>query len=106
VKVKKGDTIEVIAGDDRGKRGTVHQILPNEDRVIVSGIHLIKRHQRPTGQARQVGIIEREAPLHLSNVAVVCNHCDRPARVGYKVLADGSKVRICRRCGEIIEPKK
>jgi large subunit ribosomal protein L24 len=103
-RIKKGDTVEVISGDEREARGTVHQILPRENRVIVSGINLIKKHQRPTGQVRtQTGIIEREAPLHLSNVALVCRHCDQPTRVGFQILPDGHKVRVCKKCGEIID---
>jgi large subunit ribosomal protein L24 len=103
MKIKKGDTVEVISGNDRGVRGTVNMALPQEQRVLVGGVHVIKKHQRRTGNVRtQFGIIDREAPVHVSNVALVCPHCDRPARVGYRVLPDG-KVRVCRKCGETIE---
>ena len=82
----------------------MHQILPRGDRVIVSGINLIKKHQRPTGQVRtQTGIIELEAPLPLSNVALVCRHCNEPTRVGFQILPDGHKVRVCKKCGQAID---
>lgn len=104
MKIKKGDTVEVIAGDDRGARGTVHRILTKEKRLVVSGVNLVKKHQRRTGDVRtQVGIIEREAPLDISNVALVCPRCDKASRVGYRVMDDGSKVRVCKSCDEIIE---
>ena len=104
MKIKKGDTVEVISGNDKGMRGTVHIVYPKKNRIVVSGVHLIKKHQRRTGDVRtQVGIIEREAPIHISNVALVCPHCDRPTREGYRVLPDGPKSRVCRKCGEIID---
>jgi large subunit ribosomal protein L24 len=103
-RIKKGDTVEVISGDEEGYRGTVHQVLPRQNRVIVSGINLIKKHQRPTGQVRtQTGIIELEAPLYLSNVALVCRHCNERTRVGFQILPDGQKVRVCKKCGEAID---
>ncbi len=105
MKIKKGDTVEVISGDDKGVRGTVRTVYPAEKRVIVSGVNLIKKHQRRTGDVRtQFGIIEREAPIHISNVALVCPHCDKPTRVGYQIAPDGStKSRICRKCKESID---
>lgn len=104
MKIKKGDTVEVIAGEDKGARGTVHTVFPKENRLIVSGVNIIKKHQRRTGNVRtQFGIIEREAPVNLSNVALVCPHCDQPSRVGYRVNPDGSKTRICKKCDEVIE---
>jgi len=104
MKIKKGDTVEVISGDDKGVRGTVHSVAPKEGRVIVSGANMVKKHQRRTGDVRtQVGIIEREAPLQLSNVVLVCPHCDKPTRVGYRLAPDGSKTRICRKCDEAID---
>lgn len=104
MKIRKGDTVEVISGDDRRRRGTVHRVLPREERVVVSGVNLVKKHQRRTGDVRtQVGIIEREAPIDLSNVALVCPRCNRPTRVGYRILDDGKKVRMCHKCNETIE---
>jgi large subunit ribosomal protein L24 len=115
-RIKKGDTVEVIRGEYRGERGTVHQVLrgrrrgrrtgrdANRDRVIVSGINLIKKHQRRTGDVRtQFGIIEREAPLHVSNVALVCPKCSERTRVSLRVHADGSKSRLCKKCEEQID---
>lgn len=102
--IRKGDTVEVISGDDKGQRGTVHAVLPKEGRLIVSGVNLVKKHQRPTGNVRtQTGIVEREAPLRISNVAWVCPHCDKPTRVGYRVNPDGTKSRVCKKCGEVAD---
>lgn len=118
MKIKRGDTVEIISGDERGQRGTVRDVLrgwkvdrkhrrverdPSKDRVIVGGRNIIKKHQRPISQTRtQTGIIELEAPLHISAVALVCSHCDEWTRVGI-TSADGIKVRMCKRCGEIID---
>jgi len=100
-KIRKGDTVQVIAGEDKGKKGEVHTILPSKNRVIVAGINLVKKHQKRTGDVRtQTGIITREAPINLSNVLVVCKHCSKPARMSFQVAADGSKVRVCAKCGE------
>ena len=104
MKIKKGDTVEVIAGNDKGMRGTVHSVRPKEGRLVVSGVNVIKKHQRRTGNVRtQFGIIEMEAPIDVSKVALVCPHCDQSMRVGYRVLPDGQKVRACRKCGEAID---
>lgn len=100
MKIKKGDTVVVLSGDDKGAKGAVKLTMPKRQMVIVAGVNMIKKHQRPTGSTRtQVGIIEREAPIHVSNVALYCSHCGRGVRVGYQVAADGTKVRVCRRCG-------
>ena len=101
--VRRGDTVAVIAGRERGKRGKVLRVLPDEGRVLVEKINMIKKHQRPTQKLRQGGIIEREGTLALSNVLLVCARCDRPSRAGTKILGDGRKVRVCRRCGESID---
>jgi large subunit ribosomal protein L24 len=104
MKIKKGDTVEVISGDDKGMRGEVHAAFPQEKRLIVSGVNMVKKHQRRTGNVRtQVGIIEREAPVRVPNVALVCPHCGKPTRVGYLVAPDGTKSRVCRRCDEAID---
>lgn len=101
--VRHGDTVVVIAGRERGKRGKVLRVFRDANRVLIERVNMIKKHQRPTQKLRQGGIIEREGPLALSNVLVLCSRCDRPSRTGVKVLADGRKVRICRRCGESID---
>ena len=101
--VRRGDTVAVIAGRERGKRGKVLRVLPGAGRVIVEHVNMIKRHQRPTQKLRQGGIIEREGALALSNVLPICARCDKPARTGMKVLGDGRKIRICKRCGESID---
>lgn len=101
-KIRKGDTVQVIAGNDRGKRGEVHSVFPKKGQVIVSGINLIKKHQRRTGDVRtQAGIIEREGSLDISNVKVVCKNCGKATRMGFKIFEDGNKVRVCKKCGEI-----
>jgi len=103
-RIRKGDTVEVISGDDRGLRGAVRRVLPKEDRVIVSGINIVKKHQRATPQApSQKGIIELEAPVHISNVALVCPNCNQRTRVAFKVLSDGNKVRVCKKCNATID---
>jgi large subunit ribosomal protein L24 len=101
--VRRGDTVGVIAGRERGKRGKVLRVLMDKGRVLVEHVNMVKKHQRPTQKLRQGGIIEREGPLALSNVLLVCARCDKPARTGIKILADGRKVRTCKRCGEAID---
>lgn len=101
--VRRGDTVGVIAGRERGKRGKVLRVLMDKGRVLVEHVNMVKKHQRPTQKLRQGGIIEREGPLALSNVLLVCARCDKPARTGIKILADGRKVRTCKRCGESID---
>ena len=101
--VRRGDTVGVTAGRERGKRGKVLRVLMDKGRVLVEHVNMIKKHQRPTQKLRQGGIIEREGPLALSNVLLVCARCDKPARTGIKILADGRKVRTCKRCGESID---
>ncbi len=103
MKIRKNDTVLVITGKDKGKKGKVHTAYPEKERVLVEGINFTKRHMRATGQVRQAGIIEREAPIHVSNVMLLCNKCNRPTRVGFHSLEDGRKVRICRSCGEVID---
>jgi len=103
VHVRRGDTVAVISGRERGKRGKVLRVLPTGGRVLVEKINMMKKHQRPTQKLRQGGIIERESPLALSNVLVVCARCAKPSRSGIKRLADGRKLRVCKRCGESID---
>ena len=98
-RVRRDDMVMVIAGRERGKTGKVLRLLLKTDRVVVERINLVKRHTKPRG-TQQGGIIEKEAPLHLSNVQPLCGRCDKPARVGTRRLEDGRGVRVCRRCGE------
>ncbi|MFH1003063.1 MAG: 50S ribosomal protein L24 [Chloroflexota bacterium] len=103
MRIRKNDTVMVITGKDRGKKGKVRFAYPRQERVLVEGINMIKRHMRATGQVRQAGIIEREAPIHVSNLMLVCSKCNRPTRVGYVFLEDGRKVRNCHSCHEVID---
>jgi large subunit ribosomal protein L24 len=104
LKIKKGDEVIVIAGKDKGKKGSVLSIIRENDRVVVSGINLIKRHQKP-GREGAGGIVSKEASLHISNVALIDPKEGKATRVGYKTLADGKKVRVARRSGEMIADK-
>lgn len=101
--VKTGDLVKVRTGKDRGKEGKVVRVLPEQQRVVVEGINMVKRHVRPTGRTMQAGIIDQEAPIHASNVALVCPNCNEPTRTGHRFLSDGTKVRTCKRCGEDID---
>ena len=101
--IRKDDGVLVIAGKDRGKRGKVLRIVAKKGSAVVEGVHLVKRHTKPNPQ-KQVkgGIVEREGPIQISNLMVVCPECDKPVRVGYRRLDDGRKVRICKKCnGEV-----
>jgi large subunit ribosomal protein L24 len=103
--IKKGDTVEVISGEDLGARGTVQRVLPRKNRVVVAGVNIVKKHQRPVRAGRgevQAGIIEFEAPVDISNVMLVCPRCDEPTRVGFALDEDGQKVRVCKTCGETV----
>jgi large subunit ribosomal protein L24 len=102
MRIKKEDTVLVIVGKDKGKKGKVRQIMPKDNVLIIEGVNIIKRHMKPRGQARQAGIIEREAPLQISNVMLVCPKCNKPVRIQSKILEDGKRVRICGKCNEVI----
>jgi large subunit ribosomal protein L24 len=99
-KIRKEDTVEVIAGKDKGKRGTVVKIVPDKDAVVVSGVNIVKKAMKKKSQQDQGGIAEIEAPLNISNVAIVCKKCGK-TRIGYKIDGD-KKVRVCRKCGDIL----
>ncbi|MEE8194616.1 MAG: 50S ribosomal protein L24 [Dehalococcoidales bacterium] len=101
--IRKNDTVLVIAGKDRGKKGKVRFAYPKNETLMVDGINFMKRHARATGQVRQAGIIEREAPIKISNVMLLCNKCNHPTRIGFHFLEDGKKVRFCKACGEVID---
>lgn len=102
LKIKKGDKIIVTAGKDKGKAGEVLKVIPSENRAIVQGVNLVKRHQRQT-QKTEGGIISKEAPIHISNLAISDPKDSVPSRVGYKTLKDGRKVRFAKRSGEVID---
>ena len=99
--IRSGDTVMVIAGRDRGKRGQVQRVLASEQRLVVAGVNTLKRHTRAGVRGNvQGGIVDFDAPLHYSNVLLVCSRCDKPTRIGHGVGSDGSRVIVCRRCGE------
>lgn len=101
--VKKDDMVMVIAGKEKGKSGKVVRVLSDSGKVVVEGINMIKRHTRPNRVNSEGGIVEKEAPLNGSNVLLLCNACNEPARTGKRVLEDGSKVRFCKKCNEIVD---
>jgi large subunit ribosomal protein L24 len=111
IRIRKGDSVQVIAGKDSGKRGTVVRVIPDKRRVVVEKVNMIKRHTKPrpaprNSTSQQVipgGVIEKEAALHISNVQLVCPACGKPSRVGYRITDDGTKVRVCRACGKDID---
>ena len=98
-KIKKNDTVQVLTGKDKGKRGEIVRVIPKKERVIVSGVNIVKKAVRPRSNQDQGGIIEVEAPLHISNVGIVCKKCGRPVKIAYKIDGD-KKIRVCRKCGE------
>ena len=99
MKLKKGDEVEVLAGKDLGKRGAVMRVVPATGKVIVDRVNIAKKHQKPTKATMQGGIIDKEMPISVSNVGIVCKACDKPTRIGYRFDAGGKKLRICRKCG-------
>jgi large subunit ribosomal protein L24 len=108
MKIKVGDTVEVISGNDRGFTGRVRIALPKEKRVIVEGINIVRKHQRPMpsgarGGRAEGGIIELEAPIHISNVMLICPSCDQRTPVGYTFLESGEKARVCKKCGTVLD---
>jgi large subunit ribosomal protein L24 len=102
-KIRKGDRVEVISGADKGKRGEVLRVIPKENRAVVQGVAIAKRHMKPRGMGQPGGIIEKEAAVHLSNLMLVDPKSDKPTRVGFKILEDGRKVRVARVSGEVID---
>jgi len=102
--IRRNDSVQVIAGKDRGKKGRVLRVLAEKNRLVVEGINFVKRHTRPNpGRGVKGGILEKEAPLHASNVQLVCPECSAPTRIGHKTLEDGRKVRICRKCEGVVD---
>lgn len=103
--LKKDDQVEVIAGKDKGRVGKILKVMPAESKAVVERINMIKRHTKPTQMNQQGQIVEREAPIHVSNLQLICPECTKTGRIGKKVLEDGTKVRFCKSCGESIEKK-
>lgn len=103
--LKKNDQVEVIAGKDKGRVGKVLKVLVDKDKAVVERINMIKRHTKATEMNQQGQIVEKEAPLHVSNLQLICPECTKTGRIGKKILDDGSKVRVCKSCGESIEAK-
>jgi large subunit ribosomal protein L24 len=102
-KIRKGDRVQVLAGRDKGKRGEVIRVIPDENRALVQGVNMVKRHQKPQGMGQPGGIQEKEAPIDLSNLALLDPKSDKPTRVGFKLLEDGRKVRVATASGEVID---
>jgi len=103
MKIRKNDTVLVIAGKDKGKKGKVRFAHPKDNEIMVEGVNFIKRHTKARGQVKQAGIIELEAPIHVSDVMLLCDKCNHPTHVGFRFLEDRRKVRICRSCREVID---
>jgi large subunit ribosomal protein L24 len=101
--IKKNDTVMVSTGDEKGKRGRVISISSEGDRLFIESVNMIKKHMKPNKQYSQGGIIEKEAPVHRSNIMLVCPKCDKPTKIGNKILENGKKIRECKKCGEVIE---
>lgn len=101
--IKKDDTVLVISGDEKGKRGRVLTVYPKKQKVLVEKLNVIKRHMKPSKKYAQGGIIEKEAPIHRSKVMLVCSKCNKPTRIGQKILKSGSKVRTCNKCREVLD---
>jgi len=102
-RVKKNDTVMVIAGKEHGKTGKVLRVLPEDNRAVVERLNMVKRHTKPRGPQSPGGIVEKEASIHLSNLMPMCERCNAPVRVGTRVLQGGSKARFCRRCNELLD---
>jgi len=100
--IKKNDKVIVLTGKEKGKIGNVLTVDKGAERVFVEKINLVKRHTKPSAKNAQGGIVEKEAPIHISNLKIICNKCAEPTRVGKRILDDGSKVRVCKKCGEIL----
>ncbi len=101
--IKKNDTVILISGDEKGKSGRVLSILHSKDRVIIERLNMIKKHMKPSKTYSQGGIIEKEAPVYLSKVMLVCPKCSKPTRIGNTILENGKKIRSCKKCGEVVE---
>ena len=102
-RIRRDDLVLVTAGKEKGKQGQVREVLPRQQRVVIQGLNMVKRHQRQRSERTPAGIIEKEGPIHVSNLKLICRACQKPTRVGFRVRPDGAKVRLCRACGEDID---
>jgi len=103
VHVKKGDTVYVLSGKDRGKKGKVIEVIPNDSMVLIEGINMTTKHAKPRGRYQQGGIIHQESPINSAKVMFVCDKCGKPAKVGRRILGNGDKARVCKKCEEVID---
>ncbi|HJO81462.1 MAG: 50S ribosomal protein L24 [SAR202 cluster bacterium] len=103
MRVQSNDNVLITKGRDRGKQGRISRVLPKQDTVVVEGINVVTRHQKPTGNFRAGGMIQKEMPIPVGNVALICAHCNKPTRIGYTRLADETKARVCQKCKEVVE---
>ncbi len=101
--IKKDDTVVVITGEEKDKKGRVLDVFPKADGLIIEGLNIIQRHMKPSKKYTQGGLIEKEAPIQRSNVLLVCPKCDKPTKIGHNILENGKKIRVCKKCGEVIE---
>jgi large subunit ribosomal protein L24 len=101
--IKKNDTVMVMSGEEKGKKGRVLSVLSSDNRILIESINMIKRHMKPSKKYSQGGIIEKEAPVNRSNVMLVCPKCDKTTRIGQNILENGEKIRSCKKCGEVID---
>lgn len=101
--IKKDDTVVVITGKNKGKQGRVLAVIPKKNSVIVEMVNIVKRHMKPSAKYREGGILEKEAPIHISNVMLLCPRCNKPTRIANRILEDGRKVRACKKCKEVID---
>ncbi len=103
VHIKKGDQVVVVSGEDKGKKGKVLTVIPEQRKVIVEGVNMVTKHKKPRKQGDNGGIIHQESPIYACKVMHICNKCGKPTRIGHKILADGEKARMCKNCMEIFE---
>jgi len=103
VHVKKGDTVYILSGKDKGKKGKVLKVIPKDSAVVVEGVNMTTKHRKPRGRFQEGGIIHQESPIHSSKVMLVCERCKTPTKIGKSILENGQKVRICKKCNEIID---
>ncbi|MBI5099913.1 MAG: 50S ribosomal protein L24 [Nitrospirae bacterium] len=101
--IKKNDTVLIIRGDEKGKKGRVKAVQMEKNRLLVESVNMIKKHMKPSKKQTQGGIIEKEAPIHRSNVMLLCSKCNKPTRISHNILENGNKIRVCKKCGEVIE---